>query len=85
MEEKKYSNSYKYFENRECSYYPCHECEHINCLFCYCPMYNMSNCPGNYIINEKDGKQVKSCINCDFPHREENYDKVMAILKNNRK
>ena len=27
------------FENRECKYYPCHETDNINCLFCYCPLF----------------------------------------------
>ncbi|MBQ1818177.1 MAG: hypothetical protein II124_06030, partial [Clostridia bacterium] len=32
-------NSCKYFQNRECEYFPCHEGadpEFFNCLFCYC-------------------------------------------------
>ena len=33
-------NSYRFFSNRECQYYPCHEgIEEMNCLFCYCPLY----------------------------------------------
>ena len=41
--------SYRYFENKECQYYPCHtNIEHINCLFCYCPLYTQENCPGTY-------------------------------------
>ena len=29
-------NSYRFFSNRECQYYPCHEgIEEMNCLFCY--------------------------------------------------
>lgn len=35
-------NSYKFFENKECEYYPCHkDMESINCLFCYCPLYHL--------------------------------------------
>lgn len=78
------NNSYSYFENRDCKYYPCHkDMENINCLFCYCPLYALANCPGNYKMNQKDGKEVKSCIDCSFPHKPENYDKVNKILKNN--
>lgn len=46
--EEKYKNNFKYFENRDCKYYPCHKAEHINCLFCYCPLYLKDDCPGTY-------------------------------------
>ena len=37
-------HSYKFFENKACKYNPCHEgMEQINCLFCYCPLYDMEN------------------------------------------
>ena len=40
-------NSYRFFSNRECQYYPCHEgIEEMNCLFCYCPLYERRHCPG---------------------------------------
>ncbi len=79
-------NSYCYFENRDCKYYPCHEnVENINCLFCYCPLYNIKNCPGNYEMIESGGKQIKSCMDCTFPHKPENYEKVNAILVANMK
>jgi len=75
-------NSSRFFANRECEYYPCHSCdEELNCLFCYCPLYPMDNCPGNYRMVEKDGKMIKSCIDCIFPHKADNYDKVMQVLK----
>lgn len=83
MAETDFGNSYKYFENRQCKYYPCHGAEHINCLFCYCPLYPMSNCPGRYKIIDKEGKKLKSCLDCDFPHKIENYDKIIAIIKTN--
>ena len=36
-------NSFYYFENRDCQYYPCHkEMAEMNCLFCYCPLYFLS-------------------------------------------
>lgn len=41
-------NSSRFFENRECRYFPCHEGqEPLNCLFCYCPFYLKEKCPGN--------------------------------------
>ena len=79
----KAENSYKYFENRDCRYYPCHKgAEHINCLFCYCPLYRMSECPGNPVYKEINGKRCKVCTNCTLPHRAENYERIMEILKN---
>lgn len=75
-------NSYRYFENRDCQYYPCHSgTEHLNCLFCYCPLYNMEKCPGNPSFKEKDGKKIKICTGCTFPHKAENYDIIMEYLK----
>lgn len=77
-------NSYKYFENRACAYYPCHEnIEEMNCLFCYCPLYRLDNCPGNKSYIEKNGKRIKVCTDCIFPHKSENYEKIIAILKQN--
>jgi Zn-finger protein len=39
------------------------------------------DCPGNYKMVEKNGKLVKSCIDCIFPHVPENYDLVMELLR----
>jgi len=75
-------NSYKFFKNTECKYYPCHNgVDELNCLFCYCPMYRMDNCPGSYTIIENGDKKIKSCMDCVFPHIPENYEKIMEILK----
>ena len=74
-------NSYRYFENRDCKYYPCHQgLEHINCLFCFCPLYTYSDCGGNYTIL-KNG--IKSCQNCTRPHIPENYDEIIKVLSEN--
>lgn len=79
-------NSYKYFENRDCKYYPCHNLEEMNCLFCYCPLYTLEKCPGTYIYREANGKKIKSCIECTFPHKAENYETVIQFLvKQNKK
>ena len=75
-------NSYRFFENKECDYFPCHERkDDFNCLFCYCPLYYIENCPGNPIYKEKEGKRLKICTNCTFPHKPENYDKIIDIIK----
>lgn len=77
------SFSYRYFENRDCQYYPCHKgTDGINCLFCYCPLYRLENCPGNPKYKQKGDKTIKVCTNCTFPHQKENYDKINDILKN---
>ena len=74
--------SYRYFENRACEYYPCHKgIEEMNCLFCYCPLYTRQDCPGNPSFKEKDGKTIKICTDCTFPHRPENYDAIRDLLK----
>ena len=77
------SFSYRYFENRDCQYYPCHKgTDEINCLFCYCPLYRLANCPGNPEYKQKGDKTIKVCTNCTYPHQKENYDKINDILKN---
>lgn len=73
-------NSFDYFANRECPYYPCHEkasSEHFNCLFCYCPLYALGDqCGGNFSYTENG---VKDCSACLLPHGKGGYD---YILKN---
>ena len=75
MSEKHYS----FFQNRECEYFPCHkdaDPETFNCLFCYCPLYALGRkCGGNFRYNEKG---FKDCTNCSFPHRKDNYEKVIG-------
>ena len=49
--------SYRFFENKDCKYFPCHqgmEGADFNCLFCYCPMNPYADCLGNptYITNQ---------------------------------
>lgn len=79
------SNSYRFFQNRECEFFPCHEVQDeddFNCLFCYCPLYLDDNCIGSpeYIITGR-GQQIKDCSSCLVVHRPEMYDKVIAHLR----
>lgn len=75
-------NSYRFFENRECRYFPCHKgLRDFNCLFCYCPLYPMENCPGTYSYIETRGRKIKNCIDCTFPHRPENYPEIIRLLR----
>ncbi|MCR4939184.1 MAG: cobyrinate a,c-diamide synthase [Treponemataceae bacterium] len=75
--EKKYS----FFQNRECEMFPCHptdDVDNFNCLFCFCPLYfSGEKCGGNFKYTEKG---IKSCVNCDFPHKRENYDSLMKKI-----
>lgn len=72
-------NSFRYFANRECEFFPCHEgadSDNFNCLFCYCPLYALGRgCGGDfsYLANG-----VKDCSRCLYPHLRENYSAVTA-------
>ena len=72
-------NSYKFFQNKECEWFPCHsalQIENFSCLMCFCPLYNFTNCGGNYILLDGD---VKDCSNCLIPHY--NYDYIIDRLR----
>lgn len=70
--------SWAFFQNRACPYFPCHEGvppDAFNCLFCWCPLYTLGDrCGGDHTWTEKG---IKSCIGCAFPHRRENYDRIV--------
>ncbi|MCI9083055.1 MAG: metal-binding protein [Lachnospiraceae bacterium] len=78
-------NSYKYFKNESCQYFPCHQGmpeEMFNCLFCFCPMNPYKDCLGTPdYIRRGDGTVIKDCSGCTFPHKPENYRKIMEFLK----
>ena len=78
-------NSSRFFCNKECEYFPCHEgidLDQFNCLFCYCPMNCYEDCLGNpKYFRGKDGQMKKDCTECDFPHKPENYDRIIEFLK----
>ena len=78
----KTENSATFFANKDCKYYPCHTLgEDINCLFCYCPLYHLDDCPGEYSVIEKDGIKIKNCKNCNYPHIADNYPDIIRLLK----
>ena len=71
-------NSTRFFRNTDCEYFPCHkteDTEDFNCLFCFCPLYHLTDCPGtpSYLPNG-----IKDCSNCTYPHG--NYDGVIQRL-----
>ena len=71
---------YAFFRNRECEFFPCHagaDPERFNCLFCFCPLYRMADCGGNYVNH--DG--VKDCTGCLYPHDPAHYDEICARLR----
>ena len=75
-------NGHSFFTNRDCKYYPCHKgLEQINCLFCYCPLYWMKDCPGSPRFISKPQGYKKVCTDCTYPHRPENYERITALLK----
>lgn len=60
--------SHRFFQNKKCEYFPCHkvkENDKFNCLFCYCPLYWLKDCGGNYNYLSNN---VKDCSNCLIPH-----------------
>jgi len=72
-------NNYRFFKNVDCRYYPCHEgIKELNCLFCYCPLYSFEDCGGNFYRSEK---KIKVCTACIRPHKPENYDVIINLLK----
>ena len=76
MEETKH---FRFFQNRQCEYFPCHKGvpeEDFNCLFCYCPLYALGKRCGGDCLYTAQGN--KSCERCAFPHRKENYDRILA-------
>ncbi len=68
---------YKKFEHKECEYYPCHNLEDMNCLFCFCPLY-FAECNGNFKLTPKG---IKDCSNCIKPHTKEGYDYIQKEIK----
>jgi cobyrinic acid a,c-diamide synthase len=76
------TKNYKFFQNRVCEMFPCHKTddpENFNCLFCFCPLYfSGEKCGGNFHYTEKGRK---SCIDCTFPHKKENYDALMEKIR----
>ncbi len=75
------ANSYRFYENKECQYYPCHKgVEKFNCLFCYCPLYHIQDCPGKPEYVKYGEDTIKVCTGCTFPHKPDNYDTIIEYL-----
>lgn len=68
-------NSYRFYTNKDCIYLPCHKTDDVdnfNCMFCYCPLYFLEECGGNY----KMSHGIKDCSNCLLPHKVAGYDYI---------
>lgn len=72
--------SYRFFQNKDCQYFPCHEGadpDTFSCLFCYCPLYLLKDeCGGNFTYLPDTG--IKDCSNCRIPHTPGGYDHIMS-------
>ena len=69
-----------FFRNCDCAGFPCHKVEddeNFNCLFCFCPLYHLEDCGGNYTFTSKG---IKDCSGCMVPHKAENYNYIMSKL-----
>ncbi|WP_018124493.1 cysteine-rich small domain-containing protein [Desulfovibrio oxyclinae] len=74
-------NSYRFFRNEECEYFPCHKVkdpQKFNCLFCFCPLYFYEECGGRYSVT---GSGVKDCTLCTIPHMPEGYDYILKKIR----
>jgi len=80
MDGTKRPNSYRFINNRDCQFFPCHptdDPDNFNCLFCYCPLYALGDkCGGNFKYINKYGYVLKDCSDCKIPHIPENYEYI---------
>lgn len=71
--------NYRFYQNRQCEYFPCHPIDNpdnFSCQFCFCPLYFLEDCGGNYAVLDNG---VKDCSDCLRPHI--NYDAIINKLK----
>ena len=72
-------DSYRYFSNKSCQYFPCHkgaDADNFNCMFCYCPLYVLGeNCGGKFVYLSNGCKDCSACL---IPHRPDGYDKIIS-------
>ncbi|MDD2371600.1 MAG: cysteine-rich small domain-containing protein [Firmicutes bacterium] len=72
--------SYSFTQNKGCEYFPCHKIKDENkfsCLFCYCPLYLIADCGGNFSLLPNG---MKDCSNCLLPHKQESYQYIVNKL-----
>lgn len=69
-----------FYQHTKCPYFPCHSNinpKDFNCKFCYCPLYLVPKCGGNYTIL-KNG--IKDCSKCTIVHQRNAFDHIFKIL-----
>lgn len=79
--EKNKDAPWKFVQNRNCPFFPCHKnvkISEFNCLFCFCPLYALGDKCGGNVQYTADGK--KDCSQCSFPHHKAAYDTVVKRL-----
>ncbi|HXK75961.1 MAG TPA: cysteine-rich small domain-containing protein [Bacteroidaceae bacterium] len=80
MKSKPQTTHYKFVQNSQCEYFPCHKVknkEDFNCLFCFCPLYMLGDqCGGNF----KYTNGFKDCSDCLLPHTKKAYEHVMSKM-----
>jgi len=72
--------SHAFTQNRACRYFPCHadaDANTFNCLFCYCPLYFLESCGGDFEITSG----IKDCSKCLKPHNPGGYERTVSLLK----
>lgn len=77
----KKQNNCQYFCNSECEYFPCHKTnstDNFNCIFCYCPLYSLEDCGGNFKVLANG---TKDCSDCLIPHSESGYEYILKKLQ----
>ena len=69
---------YRFFQHTACEYFPCHETSEparFNCLMCFCPLYYIDDCGGDF---DRLQSGIKDCTRCLLPHYDYNFvvDKI---------
>lgn len=82
-------NSFNFFQNKDCEFFPCHRVEDedsFNCLFCYCPLYFDEHCIGDpkYVVNG-NGQRIRDCSDCEKVHDPAFYQCMMDSLRDRMK
>lgn len=61
----------------ECTYFPCHD-GMSDCKHCFCPLYHMEDCGGDWVLTING---VKDCSSCIRVHTEEGRRYVLNRLE----
>jgi Zn-finger protein len=73
------NQSYKFFQNKQCVYFPCHKgisTDKFNCMYCFCPQYLIKDCIGKPKWVGHFNK-IKDCSNCLVNHGPNSYEAIV--------